>query len=267
MARSDAILPRIIAVDWSGARAGAHRKIWLAEARGEQLLRLESGRSRDDVATHLVEEARGDPYLVVGLDFAFSLPAWFLRERELKTAGELWRLADREAEGWLERCEHPFWGRPGRGRPDLEEHYRRTDRDVPSVGGIRPKSPFQIGGAGAVGTGSLRGMPILHRLSERGFRIWPFDAVGFPLAVEIYPRLLTGPVRKSSARHRAAELGRRFPQLSATQRAVAASSEDAFDAAISALQMAKQAHEFANLAQARDPVDLLEGRIWWAAMP
>lgn len=32
--------------------------------------------------------------------------------------------------------------------------------------GFRPKSVPQIGGAGAVGTGSLRGLPVLHQLHD-----------------------------------------------------------------------------------------------------
>ncbi|MEX0750548.1 MAG: hypothetical protein WD359_07030, partial [Dehalococcoidia bacterium] len=58
-------------------------------------------------------------------------------------------------------------------------------------------------GAGAVGTGSLRGMPMLHRLHAAGMHIWPYDDPGYPLVIEIYPRLLTGPVRKSSPQARA----------------------------------------------------------------
>ena len=163
---------RVIAIDWSGAKSGARRKIWLAEARGgrdggePEIVRLECGRSRREIERHLLEESEREPELIVGLDFAFSLPAWFLREHELTTARELWQLAAREAETWLERCEPPFWGRPGKRRPALPSHFRRTDADVPSVGGVRPKSPFQITGAGSVGTGSLRGMPLLRRLSD-----------------------------------------------------------------------------------------------------
>lgn len=193
---------RAIAIDWSGAHTGAEKKIWLAEAIENRLVRLENGRSREQAADYLVAEARRDPQMIVGFDFAFSLPAWFLEERALENARELWSLADREAEGWLARCESPFWGRPGKSRPLLgpeRDHFRRTDTSVPNTGGIRPKSVFQIGGAGAVGTGSLRGMPILHRLTTAGFSVWPFDPPGWPLIIEIYPRLLTGPVNKSNA--------------------------------------------------------------------
>ncbi len=74
---------RIIAIDWSGARQNAGKTIWLAEARDGRLARLENGRDREAIADHLIAEARRDPALVVGFDFAFSLPAWFLDGRGL----------------------------------------------------------------------------------------------------------------------------------------------------------------------------------------
>ena len=185
---------RTIAIDWSGAVERADRKIWLAEAAEEQVVRLESGRGRAAIADFLIDEASRTPELVVGLDFAFSLPSWFLESRGLPDGPALWHLVASEGETWLAGCEPPFWGRPGRRRPDLLEDLRRTDRDAPAIGGIRPKSVFQIGGAGAVGTGSLRGMPVLERLRDAGFSVWPFDAPRWPCVIEIYPRLLTGPV-------------------------------------------------------------------------
>ena len=74
-------MTRAIAVDWSGARTGERRAIWLAEAVDGRLVRLEDGRTREEVVAHLLEEAARDPDLVAGLDFPFSLPEWFLRER------------------------------------------------------------------------------------------------------------------------------------------------------------------------------------------
>ena len=78
---------RILAVDWSGARTGEQRALWLAEAREGQLVRLEGGRGREQFVAHLLEEAERDPDLVAGLDFAFSLPEWFLRARGI---GDVW---------------------------------------------------------------------------------------------------------------------------------------------------------------------------------
>jgi predicted O-methyltransferase YrrM len=66
---------RFIAIDWSGDRRGGAKEIWLAAAAGGRLARLENGRDREQVAAHLIAEAGRDPRLVVGLDFAFSLPA------------------------------------------------------------------------------------------------------------------------------------------------------------------------------------------------
>ena len=253
---------RVLAVDWSGARTGAERAMWLAEVRDGALFRLECGRTREQLAEHLLAEAERDPHLVAGLDFAFSLPAWFLRARGLADGPALWALATEEAEGWLAACESPFWGRPGKKRPDLPTHLRHTDEAVPAVGGIRPKSVFQIGGAGAVGTGSLRGMPILHRLREAGFHVWPFDPPGWPLAVEIYPRLLTEAVTKSSAERRAAYLAARYPSLPDWAVAAAGGSEDAFDALISALVMSLHAADLAALPPVDDPPLRAEGFIW-----
>ena len=253
--------PRILAVDWSGDRSRSHRKIWLAEAVGDQIVRLENGRDREGIVAWLVSEARTAPNVVVGLDFAFSFPAWFVAIHG-GTARGLWAEVERTGEGWLERCEPPFWGRPGRKRPGGVVEFRRTDLAVPKSGGIAPKSAFQIGGAGAVGTGSVRGMASLNRLCQAGFSVWPFDEPRLPLVVEIYPRILTGPVNKTSESARRAYVDHHCPQVTEAMRTSAASSEDAFDAAISALVMAKHHDELLHLSAARDPDHQLEGEIW-----
>ena len=255
---------RVVAVDWSGAVDGAEKKIWLAEVDpvSREVVRLEAGRNREALVRHLVAEASRESRIVVGLDFAFSLPSWFLESRGLAAARGLWGLAREESERWLAECSAPFWGRPGVRRPELPSHLRRADAEVPAVGGIRPKSAFQVGGAGAVGTGSLRGMPILATLREAGFAIWPFDDVRLPLVVEIYPRALTGPVVKTSPDARRRYLDERHPGLSADIRELAAGSDDAFDALVSALVMAEHADEFTDLAASRDPERRREGQIW-----
>ena len=132
---------------------------------------------------------------------------------------------------------------------------------MPAVTGISPKSVFQIGGAGAVGTGSLRGMPILKRLREAGFAVWPFDEARFPLVVEIYPRVLTGPVRKGSADGRREYLDANHPGLRDETREAAVRSDDAFDALVSALVMAEHERDFPSLP-ALDGAQWLEGVIW-----
>ena len=158
----------------------------------------------------------------------------------------------------LESCEPPFWGRRDRANPNpLDRRYRRTEREDAAGS----KSVFQIGGAGAVGTGSIRGMPHLKTLSDGGFSVWPL-AAGRPLVIEIYPRLLTGSVRKGRWRERHAYLFQHFGDQPQALLERAAGSQDAFDAAVSALRMAEHSAELQTLSPLDDPRYRLEGRIW-----
>jgi hypothetical protein len=256
---------RVIAIDWSGAKTRPRKKIWLAEAAGPDVVRLETDRDREQIAAHLIDEAARNPRMVIGLDFAFSLPLWYLREHSIASAPALWaRFAAGEAERLLAACAAPFWGRPGKPRP-AHEQFRRSERDVGATAGIRPKSVFQIGGAGAVGTGSLRGMCTLHALHQAGFSIWPFDPPGWPRVVEIYPRRFTGPVRKSDAAARSNYIQAHYPALPVDTRHLAISSEDAFDACVSALIMALHVSQLEHLPRIDDPQLRLEGAIWQPA--
>src|SRR6185437_10594148 len=136
----------VVAVDWSGALQRAATRIWLAHVVEGELVTLRNGRTRRQVTDDLAAlRARSPDGLVVGLDFSFSLPAWFVRSEGCTTVDDLWRRVEENGEGWLSGCAPPFWGRPGRPRPALAEPYRRAELAI-SVGGIRPKSSFQIGG-------------------------------------------------------------------------------------------------------------------------
>ena len=287
----------LVGVDWSGRvdATGQRRHIWAASwaaaADGtKQKVALEAGRTRDELCEWLIEQAAKTPRMVVGFDFCFSYPAWFVQEHGAETAPQFWKMiAEGHGEKWLHReCEDiRFWGKPK--KKPLEfcgEHghrmLRKTDvlckvateiRDpvrAAKIAGIAPKSVFQIGGAGAVGTASLRGVPILLRLREAGFRIWPFDAPdsNAPLAVEIYTRLMTGPVIKSSAAARAAYLKNKagddplYRGLPQSVIAKAKASEDAFDALVSVMEMAAHRDQFARLKRASNATTRLEGRTW-----
>jgi hypothetical protein len=256
-----------LAVDWSGSAspAGQRRHIFVASWH-EGVVTLENGYTREEVCDLLLSMARQTPELVVGLDFAFSFPAWWLLEQGCEDAVALWQLAAKNGERWLHEGSEPFWGRPGRPRPDGHRApgwrgFRLTDRTLRVIDcAIQPKSPFQIGGAGAVGTGSIRGMPILARLHQEGFRIWPFQEAKLPLALEIYPRLFTGAVVKSSGKARAAHLQQpRFATLPAEIRAKATASEDVFDALCSVLGMVEHAEHLNSLGP---KAHHLEGTIW-----
>jgi Protein of unknown function (DUF429) len=253
---------QVVAVDWSGRAHGERRAIWVAEARDGEILRLEDGRSRDEVADHVLGLAATDSQLVVGMDFSFSLPEWFLDACGFATVADLWAAAERDGERWLHDCKPPFWGRPGAPRPTLPAHLRVTETEAPTHGGVRPKSSFQVGGAGSVGTGSIRGFPVLARLRSAGVSIWPFDPGRLPCVVEVYPRACTGAVVKSRHDARARFLDARYPQLAASRRERAVASEDAFDALVTALVMAEHASQLACLEPPDHPAAAREGWMW-----
>ncbi len=228
---------------------------------------LGSGEGRAAFERSLLRAAAHTPELVAGLDFSFSYPAAFLDQLGCADAPAFWDRVAAEGERWLNEPHPHFWGRGRVGRPAGHVApgwfgYRRTELKAKS-GNTLPRSSFQIGGAGAVGTGSLRGIPMLARLRAAGFSIWPFDPPRLPLLVEIYPRLLTGPVVKSSLAARAEYLGRpEFAELPSRVRAAAEGSEDAFDALVSAWRMREHAADWAALAWPLEEPMRREGAIW-----
>lgn len=265
---------RYIAVDWSGnAKPSVQRKaIRLAVVESGQLVRLEGGRTRVEVIDLLMVYVRQGVRTYIGMDFAFSFPAWYLRWRGLTAARGLWKLAAREQCTWLNGWTWPFWGRPGRypKRPpvDLGEdrQFRRTDLGR-SQGG--PKSVFQVNFPGAVGTGTIRGMPWLVRLQDAGAAIWPFDAPKHSGAtvVEIYPRLFygRGVVTKDNLagrNSRSEYLRLSYPNLGQPCRDAMIESGDAFDAGVSALFMSAYGASLSALQPLTDARMLLEGHIW-----
>jgi hypothetical protein len=298
LSKTKAEIQRVIGIDWSGRidAAGQRRHIfagiWTKLGRNKPTVQLENGRTRDEIADWLIELAQETPRMVVGFDFCFSYPAWFVRdEHKSANAPAFWQRVVNEghAERWLTRSEdNRFWGKPHK-RPaefsgdNLHRMLRATDIDhkiiahIPEaerqarVKGITPKSVFQIGGSGSVGTASLRGFPTLLHLREAGFRIWPFDKPQLnkrPLVVEMYTRLNTGAVHKSNPAARAAYLLRKrredptYAELSRTVLAKARAGEDAFDALVSTVVMAERRASFAKLPKPRDPLHAIEGWTW-----
>lgn len=262
---------KAVAADWSGAATGEQRSLWLAECdpldpwrpnQQPRLARLQ-GMTRDGAADRLLALAERDPALVVGLDFGFSLPRWYLAETAVASAADLWAHHVNLGR-WLADCPPPFWGRPGRPRPVLapERHWRRTELATSP----RPKSVFQIGGAGSVGTASLRGMPVLHRLRQAGFAVWPMDPPRLPLVLEVWPRLHIGSLVKSRSTDRREWLAARPSSVPRPLRRQAEQSADAFDATAAALGLAADLAAVCRLSPVDDPVVRLEGWIWGVPM-
>jgi len=308
---------RVVAVDWSGDKGSGQRKkiwagVWTAGVGSQPTHRdtaamngarglgckvaLEGGRTRIEVAEWLIEMAKETPRMVVGFDFCFSFPEWFVRgEMGCADAPAFWDLVAREhGERWLAAgcSDRRFWGKAGAGgggkRPAefsgerLHRMLRATDIDckiaavIPEaeraarVKGITPKSVFQIGGSGSVGTASLRGMPVLKQLREAGFAVWPFDRAGLdrPMVVEMYTRLNTGAVHKSNDAARAVYLLKKrredaaYATLPRRVMEKARASEDAFDALVSCMVMTVRRGEFAGLREPKDPGYRVEGWTW-----
>ena len=250
---------RVVAADWSGAAVGEARHLWLAEADpGTGRLVGLAGHRRREAVDRLVSLADHDSRLLVGLDFGFSFPRWWLAECGLAGATQLW-ADEARLEGWLTTCPPPFWGRPGRRRPTLapDQEWRRTELAVRP----RPKSIFQIGGAGAVGTGSLRGMPFLDTLRRAGFHIWPFDPPGWPMVAEVWPRLFALAVKKSRLDARQEWVHDHGAAVPDRWSATVAASADAFDATVAALGLLGMT----DIPEVADPVAHQEG--WILGVP
>jgi hypothetical protein len=178
--------------------------------------------------------------VVVGFDFAFGLPSWVGEWHGYSRGPDLWPLVEANADAWLKECPPPFFGAKGTTRP-LLELFRACDRK------LRAKSVFQIAGAGHVGTGSLRGMPLLGVLREAGYAIWPFDAPADRMIVEIYPS------RLREVPH-AVEYSRRIQAMH--------TNDNTRDAVASACVMWEHRASFGALEAATDPVTLIEGDVW-----
>jgi hypothetical protein len=257
---------QVVAIDWSGAASdGGRRKIAAATVVDGHLTLESAERDRDETIGWLVSLAKTNRDLIVGLDFAFSLPMWWLEANGFSDAPSLWRwLRDGHSERLLAECEPPFWGRRGSKKIlDSDKLLRATERELLVPGQPSPKSVFQIAGAGAVGTGSLRGMPWLAVLEDSGFSIWPFHAPRLPIVVEIYPRLFTGALAKSNQVRREEYIKANQHVLTAHLHDACIKSEDALDACMSAHGMWKHLDQLLSLPMVQDRQTRLEGRIWF----
>ena len=221
---------RVIVVDWSAAnlptsptnRANA---VWIgchdAEGGAEWHHRTRAG-AEAQLRT-LIDTARASGQRVlIGFDFAMGYPAGFAARLTGKaSAPAVWRwLAEAitDTDNRNNRFEvatrinalfpegpGPFWSHPsGQSWPGLP--FRRAGIDYAALGLSearaaeaavpRAKSPWMLFNPGSVGSQSLLGLPMIHRLSQRPeVCVWPFDRPDAPVVLaEIYPSLLAGPV-------------------------------------------------------------------------
>ena len=221
---------RVIVVDWSAAnlptsatnRANA---VWIgchdAEGGAEWHHRTRAG-AEAQLAT-LIDTARAERMrILIGFDFAMGYPAGFAaRLTGEARAPAVWRWlagAITDTDNRNNRFEvatrinaafpegpGPFWSHPsGQVWPGLP--FRRAGIDYAVLGLAegrlaeaavpRAKSPWMLFNPGSVGSQSLLGLPMIHRLSQLpGVAVWPFAAPDAPVVLaEVYPSLLAGPV-------------------------------------------------------------------------
>lgn len=104
---------QIIAVDWSGRAKGPAESLWRAEVRQGRLTELRNGLGRRELIAKLIELGEAEPRMVIGLDFAFSFPAWWCEENGWLSGEDAWSAMGHEGEDLLEGCEDPLLGAPG----------------------------------------------------------------------------------------------------------------------------------------------------------
>jgi hypothetical protein len=227
----------VIAIDWSG-RKGAeqmhHIRSAVATTAGIEVW-------ADLSRAALIDEVLDLPGpLVLGFDFSFGFPSWVGECHNCADGSDLWPIVEANAEVWLDECPPPFFGKAGKARSRVVLFRRCEAR-------LRAKSTFQIGGAGHVGTGSLRGMPLLRVLRDAGFAVWPFDSASDRMVVEIYPS------RLREIAH-SVKISRRLHAMHL--------NDNTRDAVAAACVMWEHRSMFAALSAATDPVTRIEGDVW-----
>ena len=256
------MLPRrIFAIDWSGAQK-IGKKIVVAEVDGKGLREPQDDwKSRDEVADYLIEKAIEDMNFVVGFDFAFSFPQWFLNEKGCQTAVEFWKLIEKEGENWVSNLCSPFFKKGTWASHNSQ--FRKTEEEIKQHTSMNPETVFKLVGPKQVGKSSITGMPILRKLRENGFNIWPFDQPKLPMVIEIYPRLFYDNKIKKSNPEQRWDFLKKYPGLSESHRIKATCSDDVFDAVVSALEMFNNMDKLAHVPHADDNFAKMEGRIWY----
>ncbi|GAB1361454.1 hypothetical protein MASR1M32_06900 [Rhodobacter sp.] len=231
---------RVIVADWSAAnlptsavnRANA---VWLGchDAEGGAEWHHRTRATAEAQLNALIDGAEGQR-LLIGFDFAMAYPAGLAARLTGTTDPRaLWRwLAARVEDAADNRNNRfavaqavnevfaegpgPFWSHPtDQHWPGIPPLCRGIDYAALGLAEHRiaevitpgAKSPWMLFNPGSVGSQTLLGLPMIHRLSLRaGVAVWPFDppdlleTAGVVLT-EVYPSLLAGPVAIEANRH------------------------------------------------------------------
>ncbi len=218
----------VIVVDWSAAAKPSPKRPsadanWIGIARaGQTTATYHRTRAEAETAlnTLLDAEAAAGHRVLLGFDFPFGYPTgfaaaltgqpqapavWHWLNQHITdgpdNANNRFAVADQINAGF--HAPGPFWGRPDSAAHahlpatkavtygDFTER-RLIETLIPSAQPV-----WKLYTTGSVGSQSLMGLPLIHRLSQRpGARVWPFDTATGPLVLaEVYPSLLASAVR------------------------------------------------------------------------
>ncbi|WP_193188624.1 hypothetical protein [Nisaea sediminum] len=291
---ADGAFDLYLGIDWSGAKGARTKGIQVAAALpGGAMPELlpnpfrEHGIwSRLDVLSFLEARVEEGMRVLAGFDFAFCYPfedegTYFPGlEQAPERPEEVWSLVERSAEGVAElygaavyqRTDLPYrdyFMAPGH-KGDLYRH-RQRETELAAASVTTPHPVFKCIGAANVGTGSLAGMRLLHRLRGWGdrVRIWPFDAgPGGSLTVtEIFPRLFykraSGDPRAWNSRDNLMAVCRHYGVTDGAVPQIG--TEDEADALVTAAGLRALSGDGSLWAQSRQPAAAREGWIFGAA--
>ncbi|MCU0904392.1 MAG: molybdopterin-guanine dinucleotide biosynthesis protein MobB, partial [Tabrizicola sp.] len=221
---------RVIVVDWSAASlptslTNRANSVWIGchDAEGGAEWHHRTRAAAEAQLLTLIDTARDfGQRVLIGFDFAMGYPQGFAaRLTGDARVQAVWRwLAEAitDQDNRNNRFEvatrinalfpegpGPFWSHPtGQSWPGLP--VRRTGIDYTALGLTetraaeaavpRAKSPWMLFNPGSVGSQSLLGLPMIHRLSQLPeVAVWPFDTTDAAIVLaEVYPSLLAGPV-------------------------------------------------------------------------
>lgn len=221
----------VIIVDWSAANVPSPARpspdaIWIGVVREgvEEASYHRTRMAAEAAIVALLDAERGaGRRVLLGCDFPMGYPAGFAgRLTGFRDTSAVWEwLADRiedAADNRNNRFEvaaainarmgggGPFWGRPAGQVHDSLLATKQVDYamlDLPERRAVEVKVPkaqpvWKLFTTGSVGSQTLMGLPMVHRLSQRSdVAVWPFEVPDAPVVVaEIYPSLLANAVAK-----------------------------------------------------------------------